>query len=325
MVVAGCVNGHPGPGTDDVLAFANRLRDLQDGIVWVLLLGDDTAGAAEEIARRTGFDVTALSGLSDYTNEAYRIILAEQIKSAAPAVVCTAHNSQGAEWAPCVAANIGADCISAVDGIAMVNGQICFQKDICGGKLKGRYVSATPAAVITVQPGSFKFEAQNPAHPGTVTLKQITCRLKHTQYLGLTASGADTANITQAEIIVAAGNGIGSEENLELIYRLADLFSKAAVGGTRIVCDRGWLGYHQQIGVTGATVAPALYIACGISGAAQHRAGMRGSGFVIAINTDPYAPMFNDADVCIAEDLTQFIPLVLDTYKRIKDSTDAVF
>ena len=117
-------------------------------------------------------------------------------------------------------------------------------------------------------------------------------------------------------VFLAAGNGIGEEENLLLIQRLAERLPKAMVAGTRIVCDRGWLGYDRQVGVTGATVAPALYIACGISGASQHVMGMRGSGFVIAINTDAQAPICAEADVCIVEDLKEFIPLLLEIYEK---------
>lgn len=142
--------------------------------------------------------------------------------------------------------------------------------------------------------------------------KHLDCHLLATEFLGRTPSEGGFADISEANVIVAAGNGIGSEDNLVWIQRLADLFPRAAIAGSRLVCDRGWLDYQQQVGVTGASVAPALYIACGISGATQHRMGMRGSEYVVAINTDPNAPMFNEADICIVEDLIEFIPLVLD-------------
>ncbi|MBT3258785.1 MAG: electron transfer flavoprotein subunit alpha/FixB family protein, partial [Deltaproteobacteria bacterium] len=99
----------------------------------------------------------------------------------------------------------------------------------------------------------------------------------------------------------------------------------AAVAGTRIVCDRGWLGYNGQVGVTGASVSPDLYLACGISGASQHVTGMRGSGFVIAINTDPHAPMFNEADICIVENVIHFIPLLEDACARLAGNAEQDF
>ena len=130
----------------------------------------------------------------------------------------------------------------------------------------------------------------------------------------------DTAGISEADVIVAAGQGFGEEENLELARQLAAVFPKSAIAGSRIVCDLGWLGYGCQVGVTGATVSPRLYIACGISGAVQHVTGMRGSGFIVAINKDPAAAIFQMADVCVVEDLITFIPILLETYQKTRDS-----
>ena len=112
------------------------------------------------------------------------------------------------------------------------------------------------------------------------------------------------------------GKGIGEGEGLDLIYRFADLFPKSAVAGSRIVCDRGLLAYGQQVGITGATVTPDLYIACGISGSSQHLAGMSGSEFIVAINTDADAPIMKAADVCVQEDMIGFIPMVIDIFNK---------
>ena len=124
--------------------------------------------------------------------------------------------------------------------------------------------------------------------------------------------------ITEAGVIVSAGQGLGDKENLDLIYQLAALFAKSAVAGSRIVCDLGWLEYRCQVGVTGATVSPQLYIACGISGALQHVMGMRNSEYIVAINKDPAAAIFQVADICIVEDLTTFIPAFIEEYEKTK-------
>ncbi len=105
---------------------------------------------------------------------------------------------------------------------------------------------------------------------------------------------------------------MGDEENLELVRNLAEQFPQSAVCGSRPIIDAGWMAYSRQVGVTGATVSPALYIACGISGAVQHVSGMRSAGFVVSINTDPGAAIFNVSDVCIVEDLAVFIPLFVE-------------
>ena len=124
--------------------------------------------------------------------------------------------------------------------------------------------------------------------------------------------------ITEAKVIVAAGRGIGEAEKLGIIEQLAKVFPRSAVAGSRIVCDMGWLEYKCQVGVTGATVTPELYIACGISGAVQHVSGMRSSGFIVAINTDPAAAIFQTADICVVEDLTTFIPILIEMYEKLK-------
>jgi len=320
LVVASCSSRGVDPETYDLLCFADRLRRLRPGRLNVMVIGKGLAATAEEIARRSGVDVTWVEtpGISNYVAQVYGAILCEEIAAARPTWVCAAHTSRGWEWAPWVAARVGAGCISGVNGLGEFGGDLYFEKDLYGGKIKGRYASRTGTTLITVQPGIFKFEATGPTAVGRVQRRVVADWPRRTRFLGTRAAVADTSNISEAPIIVSVGNGIGGRENLEWVVRLAGILPRAAVAGTRILCDRGWLGYHQQVGVTGATVAPALYLALGISGAAQHVMGMRTSGFVIAVNTDPRAPIFNEADVGIVEDIMRFVPLVLDVYEESK-------
>ena len=116
---------------------------------------------------------------------------------------------------------------------------------------------------------------------------------------------------------MAVGRGIGKPENLTLAEELAALFNRSAVAGSRPVCDSGWLAYLKQVGITGQTVAPKLYIAAGISGASQHVSAMAGSGFVVSINNDPQAAIFNVSDISIVEDLVIFIPLLVKSLNTL--------
>ena len=324
MVIGVCANGRVHPETYEVLGFSRRLQAIRAGAVGVWILGEDVGAASQEIARQGGVQVTAVecAGLSHYVNESYGAVLAEEIATVKPAIVCAAHTSQGWEWAPAVAARIGAGCICGVDGLKEFQGRICFQKDVYGGKVKGLFSPNTATTVISLQPGVFKFTPAPGSSPGPVIHKNVTCRSGRTRYLGTRLAAADTSDITTAPILVAVGNGIGNQENIALAHRLARCLPKAAVAGTRIICDRGWLAYSRQVGVTGAIVTPALYIACGISGASQHVTGMRGAGCVVAINTDPRAPIFNEADICIVEEITRFIPLIEDACARLVNSID---
>jgi len=324
MVIGACTNGRVHPETYELLAFGRRLQALRSGTVGVWIWGENVDAAAQEIALRGGVQVTAVecAGLSHYVNEPYGAVLAEEIAAVRPAFVCAAHTSEGWEWAPAVAARIGAGCICNVDGLTEFQGRLCFQKDVYGGKVKGLFSPTTATTIISLQLGLFKFTPADRSSQGPVIHKEATYRSGRTRYLGTRQAAADTSDITTAPILVAVGNGIGNQENISLAHRLARCLPKAAVAGTRIICDRGWLGYERQVGVSGAIVTPALYIACGISGASQHVMGMRGAGYVIAINTDPRAPIFNEADICIVEDITRFIPLIEDACARIVNSID---
>jgi electron transfer flavoprotein alpha subunit len=315
LVIMESIDDRLDPGSEAAWGLADHLRTRIAGTVRVLLLGSSPGAGdtAAQIACRSGYDVTYIAdpAVADHTHEAYQRILVPRIQAAAPALVIAANTACGAEWAPSVAVAIHAGCITGVDHVDSIDGSICFFKDLYGGRVKGKYGATAGTTIVTVQPGSFQPQSGGTAKPGTVTEIPSRVQLDHTQFIGVAAPMPQTIDFNDAQVIVAAGMGIGERDDLKWIDHLASLFSKAAVGGTRLVCDRNWLGCDRQIGVTGVTVAPALYIACGISGAAQHRMGMRGSGFVVAINRDPYAPIFAEADIGIVEDLVPFIQQVI--------------
>jgi electron transfer flavoprotein alpha subunit len=326
IIVADAMGDRVDPTTYEMLAFARRLQALAAGRIRIWMLGEASEDAAREVARRCGVNVTVLRcpGLSHYQGEAFRSLLVPALAATAPRYVITVHSSGGAEWAPAVAARLDAGCIGGVDGLGTEDGRIWFSKDRYGGKVKGRYASDASTTVLTVQPGCFPFQNRPEENrsaektSGRVTVETMTWQPEQTRLTGVMPAVAKAANLKDAQIVVAAGNGIGAEENLQWIYGLAERLPKAMVAGTRILCDRGWLGYDRQVGVTGVSVAPALYIACGISGASQHVMGMRGSGFVIAINADPQAAICSEADVCIVADINVFIPMVLEVYEKQK-------
>ena len=152
-----------------------------------------------------------------------------------------------------------------------------------------------------------------PATAGHVERFRVHGRPQRIRALGIAAAEIQDLDLTLADVIVCAGRGVGSAENIDAVRRLAALFPKSAVACSRPVCDLGWMDYRHQVGLTGRTVAPKLYIACGVSGAAQHLAGMRGAGFVVAVNKDPHAAIFQVADVGVVEDLAAFIPLLISS------------
>jgi electron transfer flavoprotein alpha subunit len=226
------------------------------------------------------------------------------------------------DFAPAVAFRTGAACITGVEHIFHDTDRLFFGRSMFGGKLFAKVLSKTEMTVLTLQPGSFKPRPAEGSLREKVEVRAINLQPRQSQSAGIKSVQIPLDSLAKAKIIITAGRGIGKKENLEHIYRLARLFPKSAVGGSRPVCDLGWLEYGQQVGVTGATVTPELYMACGVSGAMQHISGMRGAGFVVAINTDPHAAFFNFADVCITEDLATFIPALLEAYENRRQTSD---
>jgi electron transfer flavoprotein alpha subunit len=236
------------------------------------------------------------------------------------AYICVAHTSQGLDFAPALAVVLDADCITGVEDIVEKNGEICFTRPIYGGKIVAHLSPKAKTSILTIQPGIFKPMDSGLQAPGAIDIKSMIYEPHKSVSLGLKQAAADTSGIAEAKVIVAAGRGIREAENLEIIEQLAEVFPRSAVAGSRIVCDMGWLEYKCQVGVTGATVTPELYIACGISGAVQHVSGMRSSGFIVAINTDPAAAIFQVADICVVEDLTTFIPILIEMYEEVRNN-----
>jgi len=238
------------------------------------------------------------------------------------AYVCSAHSSQGMDYVPALAVALNAACITGVEDILEVENRICFATSIFGAKAVAHVQPESDISILTIQPGMFSPQKSEISGSGSVTIRSYECEPSTTRTMGIKQAEADMTGITEADVIVSAGQGIGEKENLNLIYQLAALFPKSAVAGSRIVCDLGWLDYRCQVGVTGATVSPQLYVACGISGAIQHVMGMRNSEFIVAINKDPAAAIFQVADICIVEDLINFIAAFIEVYENTKSKGD---
>lgn len=313
IVAAAVCKGQTGAEVDELMAAADRIRQVKSAPVKVLVVtGSDSAGA-QELIRATGRDgmVVAAAGLVGYNGEVVKTVLGEALKGLDAAFVLLAHTSLGMDLAPALAVRLGADCLTGITAIRADNDRPLFCRPVYNGKLVAEMTSLRAVTVLTVQPGSFRSGKKKPGETGTVEIVSVDVRPKKSRSLGRIPASQEDVGLSDARVIVAAGNGIGSQENLELVRDLVDRFPGSALAGSRIVCDRGWLAYSRQVGATGTTVAPDLYIACGISGALQHVSGMAGSGFVVAINTDENAAIFNAADVCIVADLTEFIPAFL--------------
>ena len=288
--------------------------------VTAVVLGADVSALAQEIAAYDVAKVIAAtnSKLAEYTPDAYADGMEQIVKQVDPSFVFLTHTYQVRDFAPKLAARFGksliSDCIRAkADG-----GKIGFTRRIFLGKLDADVVSDGEAPVFA----SFQTGAYRPdqaAKGGSATVENVAVDIGDVRMVPEAPfqEAKQAVDLTKAEVIVAVGRGIKSKDNLVLAEKLAEVLG-GDLAASRPICDAEWLPIDRQIGSSGQTVAPKLYVALGISGAIQHLVGMKNSGTIVAINKDPEAPIFDIADYGIVGDLFEAVPVLTEEIKKIK-------
>jgi electron transfer flavoprotein alpha subunit len=294
--------------TFELISFARGISG--DQLPTIILLGSHIEAQVKELSEKTGCDTIVAKGdhLDLFNTQAYAHAIMNILPTETPLWVCLPHTSMGYDLAPLLAVNLNAACITAVDGIHSG----ALSRSIYSARFIMDIIPQTPTVVVTVLPGAFESFAPEIHLPGSIRMVQVSLPALKSKTLGAQEPMHRDSTLKDAEVIVSAGRGVGKKENMDLIRKLAALFPKSAVGASRQVCDSGWLEYRHQVGTTGQTIAPKLYIACGISGAIQHVSGMKKAQTIIAINIDPNAAIFHVAHVCIVEDLVSFIPIFIE-------------
>ncbi|MBW4055388.1 MAG: electron transfer flavoprotein subunit alpha/FixB family protein [Proteobacteria bacterium] len=236
----------------------------------------------------------------EYRPDLHKKLVLEAVQKENPDYIVFVHSSYGWDLAPRVAAALKVAQISEV--MALADGG--FEVGCCNAKMRRSVKPATNRAVVTIQAGAFP--ALQPG--GSPTIQRLAADGGSTvEFVGYEAAEKKDVDLGKAEIIVSAGRGIGKKDNVSVIAALAAAFG-GELGASRPVVDAGWVEHSHQVGTTGQTVSPKLYIACGISGAIQHLAGMKKSDFIVAINKDKDAPIGEIADVLVVADVMQFVP-----------------
>jgi electron transfer flavoprotein alpha subunit len=312
-IIAGIEKGGVNRETYESITFAKNLPDGHSPVI--IVPGSNGEALARDLAGKSGFDTIALTGdhLDLYNSSIYCNAILEIIPRDTPLYICLAHTSFGYDLAPQLAVKLKAACITAIEKI---EGNT-LSRSVYSGRFTADMLIKTPSAVLTVLPGAFPSYLPTEAAAGKVQVVQAPKTLTRSRTLCVKESVHRDSTLTDAEVIVSAGRGVGKKDNIEIIKELAGLFPRSALGASRPACDLGYLDYSHQIGTTGQTVTPKLYIACGISGAIQHISGMKGALNIVAINTDPDAAIFRVAHYCVVEDLTVFIPLLIEEFKRL--------
>jgi electron transfer flavoprotein alpha subunit len=244
-------------------------------------------------------------------------ILMPRVKTFSPDLILSNHSSFGLSIVPLLGFGYGASCITGVKEISISDGNLIYSRLIWNGKYETQVSAEKKTTAITVLTGFFTDNIHYNTKGKLIHLKPTERLEGSIELKDIKKPDKSDCTLDHADVIVAAGRGIGDIENLDRMKKFSKIFQRSSIGGSRPLIDLGWLPYPLQVGVTGKTVRPKIYIACGISGSSQHIAGMSGAEYIIAINIDPQAAIFNVADLCIVEDMFTFIDAVL---KIIRDT-----
>jgi electron transfer flavoprotein alpha subunit len=317
LVVAEQKDGKLNRASWEAIAAAQQLsKDAAAGDLQVLVLGKGVGGPAAELAAAATKGVLTVENdaVATYTPDAFVQAVQQVAGQLAPQYVVFAHTYQTRDFAPALAATLDRALITDVIAVRQVNGVIAFARPMFQGKLTADVAPEGPAPhLVSFQIGAFRADAVErgasaaPVTAATVTVDAATIRQKPEAPFQEAKQAVD---LSQAERIVAVGRGIKSQENLSIAENLAKAMS-AELAASRPICDNGWLPMERQIGSSGQTVAPKLYVALGISGAIQHLVGMKGARTIVAINKDAEAPIFEVADYGIQGDLFEIGPAIV--------------
>jgi electron transfer flavoprotein alpha subunit len=290
------------------------------GPVKVVIPGGSTAEVAKQLAPADVAEVIALehAGLASYTPDGFVQALAALIQTENPAHVICAHTYQARDFIPKLAARLDRACVTDCTAVKVEGGKAVFTRPMFQGKVSADVVLDGPAPhVATFQIGAFRADAVKkgsaPAAVRTVAAAVDESAIRQKPEAPF-REAKQAVDLTQAERIVSIGRGIKGSEHIALAQQLAEALG-AEIAASRPICDAGWLPMERQIGSSGQTVAPKLYLALGISGAIQHVVGMKGARTIVAINKDAEAPIFEVADYGVVGDLFEVVPAMIAALK----------
>ena len=316
LIVAEQKGGKLNRASWETVAAAQELaRAASDADLRILVLGQGVAGPAGELAAAAVQGVVTVEhdALDTYTPDGFIQALQQIITEQSPKYVVFPHTYQTRDFAPALAATLDRAIVTDVTAVRDVSGTPAFARPMFQGKLTADVAPEGSAPhLVTFQIGAFRADAAArgtaaaPITSASVTVDAATIRQKPEAPFQEAKQAVD---LSQAERIVAVGRGIKSQDNLPIVEKLAKALG-AEIAASRPICDNGWLPMERQIGSSGQTVAPKLYVALGISGAIQHLVGMKGARTIVAINKDAEAPIFEVADYGIQGDLFEIAPAI---------------
>jgi len=305
----------------EALTLGARLASESGGTMAAVVVGKDVAPLAAEAAGRGAAAVYTAAGdtLDLYVTEAYAAAVARAQEASGAALVIMAASALGKDLAPRVAARLDVAYIPEVTEAAFEGGRLVVSRPQYAGKAIWK-LAVPEKAVVASRPNVFPAGERTDGTGAETVPVDVSDVTPRGRVVSFHAAGKDTVDVAEADVIVSGGRGLKGPEHFPLVFDLAKAMG-AGVGASRAVVDAGWIDHDHQVGQTGKTVSPTLYVACGISGAIQHLAGMRTSKCIVAINKDADAPIFKIADYGIVGDVFEVLPKLTDAVKRVKGAS----
>ena len=308
----------------ETLTAAQQIAQQTGGTLAGVVIGKGVAALADELAAYQLDEVLLAEHelLNQYTPDGFTLVLRQVMEAAKPDLVLLPHTYQVRDFAPKLAASLGKGMIGDCIGYRHEGGKLVFVRQMFQGRTAADVVFEGDGPwIATFQAGAFRGDQAAQRQGGKAPGKSVSVDLKpeqiRTKPLELFREAKQAVDLTQAPLLVAIGRGIKAPENIPLAEKLAKALG-AELAASRPICDEGWLPMERQIGSSGQTVAPKLYLALGISGAIQHVVGMKGSRTIVAINKDQNAPIFEIADYGIVGDLFEIVPALTEELEKSK-------
>jgi len=320
LVIAEQNSGKLNRASWETIVGAQQLAGIIGGEMAVLVAGASVSAFAAELAAAQVKEVITVESpaLESYTPDGFTAALQDAIAQLAPSHVLLPHTYQTRDFAPKLAARLDRALLTDVTGIKSAGAETAFTRPMFQGKLTADVIPQGPAPhFVTFQIGAYRVDQVSkgagpaPERALSVSVDASAIREKPEAPFQQAKQAVD---LSQAERIVSVGRGIKEQSNIAIAQKLAEALH-AEIAASRPICDAGWLPMERQVGSSGQTVAPKLYLALGISGAIQHLVGMKGSSTVVAINKDPDAPIFEIADYGIVGDLFEIVPAIIEAVK----------
>jgi len=301
----------------EAIAAGLGVAEKLGGGVSAVVIGNDIAATAATLSGTGVEKIYTVEGthLEAYSTEGWCKAATAAAEASDAGILMVGATTLGRDLAPALAAALEAGYASDCTGLDVENGNLFVTRPVYAGKANARVTCTADILVVGTRPNVFPANVQN---DGTGTIESLAADAAEirAQVTGIAAATKGTKDVSEADAIVAGGRGVGSAEGFAVLEKLAEVLD-AAVGASRAVVDLGWRPHSDQVGQTGKVVAPTLYIACGVSGAIQHLAGMRTSKVIVAINKDATAPIFKVADYGIEGDLHEVVPALTEALQTV--------